>query len=423
MKDSFSAYPELIFVDATYKLLNLGIPTYLVLCEDSNGQSEIVAVCLLVSEDAESIDWMFSVFKKCNDKWKDIRVVMADKDIKERDVIKKYLPQVAVLICLFHTLRTFRREISCEKLGISSGQRVSCLEFVQKMAYASTEAEYEKIYQHFQQAAPKEVLEYFNEGWHSIRDEWVLGLKSAHGSFLNATNNRLESINGKLKQVINYHSTLEDFIDNFFVALRTERDHRAAVQFQKVKVHAFQEGSAELQYSTLLTCYAATYVLKQYELASKVKDLMQCGEFYKVTTSEGEKVVNEKDCGCIFRQSMLLPCRHIFALRKKLKKLLYDPNLCNKRWTISYYKSTQRIFTAALPEASLVLTTSKSKSGRRLSQNDKYRKALVLTTQLASTASEASYVHFHRRLKLLKELADCWRNGEEVDLSAIDNCE
>ena len=233
-----------------------------------------------------------------------------------------------VLICLFHTLHTFRREISYEKLGISSGQRVSYLEFVQKMAYASTEAEYEKIYQHFQQAAPKEVLEYFNEGWHSIRDEWVLGLKSAHGSFLNATNNRLESINGKLKQVINYHSTLEDFIDKFFViltALRTERDHQAAVQFQKVKVHAFQEGSAELQYSTLLTCYAATYVLKQYELASKVKDLMQCGEFFKVTTSEGEKVVNEKDCGCIFRQTMLLPCRHIFALRKKLKNHSMTP--------------------------------------------------------------------------------------------------
>ena len=55
--------------------------------------------------------------------------------------------------------------------------------------------------------------------------------------------------------------------------------------------------------------------------------------------------------------------------------------------------------------------------------SDKYRKALVLTTQLASTASEASHVHFHRRLKLLKELADCWRNGEEVGLSAIDNCE
>lgn len=52
-KDAFQAYPEIVFIDATYKLLELGLPTYLTLCEDSNGQSEITAVCLLVSEDAD----------------------------------------------------------------------------------------------------------------------------------------------------------------------------------------------------------------------------------------------------------------------------------------------------------------------------------------------------------------------------------
>ena len=30
-----------------------------------------------------------------------------------------------------------------------------------------------------------------------MKDEWVLGLKVECGSFLNMTNNRLESINGK----------------------------------------------------------------------------------------------------------------------------------------------------------------------------------------------------------------------------------
>ncbi len=46
MKEAFSAYPEFLCLDATYKLLDLGLPVYLMLCEDSNGQSEIVAVCL-----------------------------------------------------------------------------------------------------------------------------------------------------------------------------------------------------------------------------------------------------------------------------------------------------------------------------------------------------------------------------------------
>ena len=60
---------------------------------------------------------------------------------------------------------------------------------------------------------------------HSIRDEWVLGMKSNCGNFLNFTNNRLESINGKL---INRHSSLEEFVDRFFVILTAERDHKAA---------------------------------------------------------------------------------------------------------------------------------------------------------------------------------------------------
>lgn len=36
---------------------------YLMLCEDSNGQSEIVAVCLLVTEDSDSMTWMMEASK------------------------------------------------------------------------------------------------------------------------------------------------------------------------------------------------------------------------------------------------------------------------------------------------------------------------------------------------------------------------
>lgn len=36
-----------------------------------------------------------------------------------------------------------------------------------------------------------------------------MGLKSSCGNFLNFTNNQLESINGKLKQVISRHSSSE----------------------------------------------------------------------------------------------------------------------------------------------------------------------------------------------------------------------
>ena len=110
-------------------------------------------------------------------------IYMADKDLKDRDVIKQCLPKAVVLICLFHTLQTFHREVTCEKLGISSGQRRMCSELLQKMAYAATEDEYTRLYAQFQTSASKEILNYFNESWHPIKGEWVLGLKLSCGSF------------------------------------------------------------------------------------------------------------------------------------------------------------------------------------------------------------------------------------------------
>ena len=119
-------------------------------------------------------------------------------------------------------------------------------------------------------------------------------MKSNCGNFLNFTNNRLESINGKLKQVINRHSSLEKFIDRVFVilsALKTERDHKAALVFQKVKVNPFPDDSPLSMYSRLLTNYATGFVHKQLELADSVSSFTTEGDEYTGKTSEGRKYV------------------------------------------------------------------------------------------------------------------------------------
>ena len=119
------------------QLFDLELPVYLLLCEDSNGQSEIVAVTLIVHEYVQCVTWMMETFRKFNAMWWCTRVLMADKDIQEWNVLKSCLPQAVVLTCLFHTLHSFRCEVTYEKMGITSGQRSLCLELIQKMAYAA----------------------------------------------------------------------------------------------------------------------------------------------------------------------------------------------------------------------------------------------------------------------------------------------
>ena len=96
MKESFTAFPELICIDATYKLLELSFPVYVMVCVDSNGQTEVVAASILVTENAQSIAWMMNTFKQHNQAWNKIPVIMADKDISESDIIKSpYLMQLS----------------------------------------------------------------------------------------------------------------------------------------------------------------------------------------------------------------------------------------------------------------------------------------------------------------------------------------
>ena len=48
---------------------------------------------------------------------------------------------------VFHNLRSFKREIPCEKLGLRKGERDHALEIITKLAYSKSEAVYEENYQ------------------------------------------------------------------------------------------------------------------------------------------------------------------------------------------------------------------------------------------------------------------------------------
>ena len=110
-----------------------------------------------------------------------------------------------------------------DKFGISAGQRNFCLEMLQELAYSTSEDKHMDIYSRFKGGAPAEVVKYFDDNWHSIRKQWALGMKYCSGNFLNGTNNRLESLNAKIKSVVSRYSSLEEYVENFFFIIRVLR--------------------------------------------------------------------------------------------------------------------------------------------------------------------------------------------------------
>ena len=86
MKSSFASYPEVLLIDATYKLNELRMPLYLMIVLDSNGQSEIVATFLTTTETEIAITKMVKAFKTHNSAWTRTTAILSDKDFTEWNV-------------------------------------------------------------------------------------------------------------------------------------------------------------------------------------------------------------------------------------------------------------------------------------------------------------------------------------------------
>lgn len=111
----FDKHPEILFYDATHKLNNLDMPLFIQLSVDCNGNSEIVSIYVCVSESREGIGSMIDIFKELNPSWIRTKVILGDKDFVDRLVYLEKFVNAVLKICIFHVLRTFRREITTSK--------------------------------------------------------------------------------------------------------------------------------------------------------------------------------------------------------------------------------------------------------------------------------------------------------------------
>jgi len=213
MKAFFNKYPELILIDSTYKLNNLRMPLYVMLCIGPNGESEIVAVFLTASEDVLALTEQLQQFKGRNPAWLQIRTVMTDKDMAEHDAIRKELPQASLLLCLFHILRAIGREVTTAKMQIYESQRGAALALLRQIAYVNSEHAYDTLRERLRATAPASVVQYFTANWHPCRQEWVLCWQRQNVTFGERTKQIacVESVNRRLKAVVRTGSSLPQF--------------------------------------------------------------------------------------------------------------------------------------------------------------------------------------------------------------------
>lgn len=241
MAQLYEKYPEVILFDTTYKMNNVNLPLVVQLCVDGNGETEICNLFVARSESRLCIGAMVDHFQELNPAWTKTVVIIGDKDFADRSVYTEKFPNAVLQICLYHALVAFSREITTSKRNISKDEREEVLDIVQRLVYSTSEESYDSIYDELIASDLEEVIDYYNQNWHPIRDEWTLYGRNKFSNYLNYTNNRTESLNQKFKMLNNRYANLLTFFHNIFTTvsvMASERNIRAVqstMRMQRVR--------------------------------------------------------------------------------------------------------------------------------------------------------------------------------------------
>ena len=195
------------------------MPVFLLICVDGDGLSEIVTMFTLAEETKDVIQATVEIFKEHNPSWSHTKVIMSDKDFVERDAFTSCFPSASLNIYLYHTLRTFRREVTSERLGISSAERLRALEILSRMANPRTLPKYNEALDELKNSNMKSVVDYVLDNWDPIKEQWVACFKDQTFNMGETTNNRLKSTFFKIKSVCSRYASLMQFFLSILMSL------------------------------------------------------------------------------------------------------------------------------------------------------------------------------------------------------------
>ena len=176
------------------------------------------------------------------------------------------------------------------------------------------------------------------------------------------------------------------------------------------------------------TEHAANLVCEQLELAGKVdyqfKQDPHKEYMFELTYKDHKHFVDSNSCSCSFLKTLGLPCRHIFAARRKLNQVIFCTTMVRDRWLKSYQiqvPGSKDFMQLDLSDVSLqsdqftwTYPLQKKPLKATLSQNQKYKKALEVGQKIAGVASQVGMPNLKEMFSVLQQLLSYWENNESI---------
>ncbi|XP_070563064.1 zinc finger SWIM domain-containing protein 3-like [Ptychodera flava] len=202
MKLLYNQYPDVLFIDGTYKVNIEGYPLYAFLIEDGEGKGRAVGYAFVKNEKKDTIHKLFDHVGAKNDLNK-VKIVFLDKDFTEISAVKRSMQNAHIMLCTFHVLKYLKKKVS--DLDIRKNLKSDIMKAISSLVYSYSEEIYRERLTELLKLSPKSFSSYFTDNWDSCREMWAHCYRKSLPTLGNNTNNRVESHNQKLKHIWDGH--------------------------------------------------------------------------------------------------------------------------------------------------------------------------------------------------------------------------
>ncbi|KAE9043484.1 hypothetical protein PR002_g3330 [Phytophthora rubi] len=326
MLDSF---PEVLQMDCTHQTNQYNYQLLTMVAMDQYGNGQPVQYSLVETNGDWHMSKCLDHFKRANEHWRFVRIAIVDKDLREVDVIRKKLPEARILYCHFHVIKWLHDIIrKSKRFGVYPEDVLTQMKHtITNMTYARTQEDYEMHRDEFKSLAGREgrtaLWEYFDKNWNQCCEMWVMAYRVDLPHFGNHTNNRVESLFGKLKRYLKGHLTMRASLKILLAyQRRKEEEYKAKVEMPGTlrNVGYSEEMNVVLG---MTTRWVAAAIKTQFDIASdpaRADSYAFKDNGATITVQRGEREYllekEEYTCDCEFSQTMKLPCRHAMVYRK-----------------------------------------------------------------------------------------------------------
>eukprot|EP00644_Phytophthora_capsici_P019235 jgi/Phyca11/132981/e_gw1.284.3.1 len=459
MRSLFKRFPEVLLIDATHGTNRSKYKVFSFMAHDTFGKGQFVQHSLLQNERWPTLLTALEEFKANNPSWTKLQCILIDKDFTEMSVLKKAFPNVAILLCQFHVLKYLREEIASSDYGFSSWQKEQLRGVISLLVYAKTETEYVKHFQYMDHlvemgkqisahAAPNShgmrsidaetlprrdrhpFIAYFVKNWDECRDLWCAYKRQNTVTLGNNTNNRLEASWKQLKEWVNSFMAVDECVASIMYYQSLQERRYMDDVYKKVNVQHVGYDNEMSLVANLVSEHACKLIYTQYSYVlgrASYTFYEGCpGVYFVKSTCKDDDALDELNteysiskrdwtCSCLFMSTRLLPCRHVFFLRRALQMETVIPTqLMHQRWLLSSVRSALEFEStndSASPVESFAVRRVMVVDERPWDSNRKYREAFPIASEICDSMAGLGMRQYREAMADLLEVARRFKRG------------